>query len=284
MAIVRTHPHSGTVGATVDPVAEGYTNGAGALPTYVATGVSGGTSLDFAGGAAGYLNDNITDEYSGFYLYLPALPAADVSVRRIIGTGTVSAIAVTPTGALTIWNGLSTLVGTSTTLLAIGQWYRIEYRAGATGQELRLFSPQDAETPVETLTGATNGTAVTQHNTGLAWAGKIGGEVYIDQVVIADDWPNLGGTEPVGEPGKFGDTLTYSMNRLAGTLVNGVPTLAATGAANVWAGTKDLALVGALNVKAGNVRPNWLALGGVLNQLAGTTGLAPTGAAQRILA
>lgn len=83
-------------------------------------------------------------------------------------------------------------------------------------------------------------------------------------------------------PGNFGDTLTYSMNRLAGTIVNGVPTLDATGAANVWAGTSGLELQGALNVKALNVMPNWLGLAGVLNQLAGTTGLGVDNAARLI--
>lgn len=83
-------------------------------------------------------------------------------------------------------------------------------------------------------------------------------------------------------PGTFGDTLTYSLNRLAGTLVNGVPSLDATGAANVWAGSTGCSLVGALNKKALNTLPNYRELQGVLNQLAGTTGLGPDDAARRI--
>lgn len=79
--------------------------------------------------------------------------------------------------------------------------------------------------------------------------------------------------------GNFGDTLTYSMNRVAGTLSGGVPTLAAQGAANVWAGTTGLALVGALNAKAGT---SGIGLQGVLNVLAGTTGLGVAEAARRI--
>ena len=78
------------------------------------------------------------------------------------------------------------------------------------------------------------------------------------------------------------ETLTHAMNRKAGTLVDGTPTLEAQGAANVWAGTTGLALVGALNTQAGNVFPNWLELQGVLNQLAGTTGLGIDGAAALI--
>lgn len=79
-----------------------------------------------------------------------------------------------------------------------------------------------------------------------------------------------------------GETLQYAMNRKAGTLVGGVPTLDAQGAANVWAGTVGLDLVGALNVKALNVLPNYRELAGVLNQLAGTTGLEVDGAAAAI--
>lgn len=78
------------------------------------------------------------------------------------------------------------------------------------------------------------------------------------------------------------ETLQYAMNRKAGTLVGDVPTLDAQGAANVWAGTTGLGIVGALNVKAGNVQPNWLGLAGVLNQLAGTSGLEVDGAAAAI--
>lgn len=77
-------------------------------------------------------------------------------------------------------------------------------------------------------------------------------------------------------------TLQYDMNRKAGTLVGGVPSLDAQGAANVWAGTTGLGIVGALNTQAGNTLPNWKDLAGVLNQLAGTTGLDIDGAAAAI--
>lgn len=73
-----------------------------------------------------------------------------------------------------------------------------------------------------------------------------------------------------------GETLQSALQRLSGT------TLDAQGAANVWAGTTGLELLGALNTKAGNPRGSWLGLLGVLNQLAGTTGLDADGAASRI--
>ncbi len=49
-------------------------------------------------------------------------------------------------------------------------------------------------------------------------------------------------------------------------------------AANTWAGTTGLDVVGALNVKAGNTRPNYKDLRGVCNQLGGTTDKAPAAA------
>lgn len=79
------------------------------------------------------------------------------------------------------------------------------------------------------------------------------------------------------------ETLQHAMNRKAGTLdAAGVPLHDAQGAANIWAGTTGLSLVGALNVKAGNVLPNYKELAGVLNQLAGTSGLGVDGAAAAI--
>jgi len=81
-----------------------------------------------------------------------------------------------------------------------------------------------------------------------------------------------------------GKTLQYHMNRLAGTLNSfDVPTLAAQGAANVYAGTKGLGIVGALNTKAGFTSPTqYLELQGVLNYLAGTSGLGENEASARI--
>lgn len=80
-----------------------------------------------------------------------------------------------------------------------------------------------------------------------------------------------------------GRGLIYHLNRKAGTLdASGSPKLQADGAANVWAGTTALPLVHALNVKAGNVMPNFKELAGVLNQLAGTTAFEVDEAAARI--
>lgn len=72
------------------------------------------------------------------------------------------------------------------------------------------------------------------------------------------------------------------LNRLATGGVNGYPSpgnlMDADLAANVWAGTQGLALIGALNVKAGNVPGFWIDINAVCNQLAGTSGLEPVDA------
>ena len=82
-----------------------------------------------------------------------------------------------------------------------------------------------------------------------------------------------------------GNTYQYHLNRLAGTIVDGVPQLDAQGAANVWAGTEGFAIVGALNKlyeDRNGVNYNY-DLQGVLNALAGTVGLGPNLAASLIV-
>lgn len=60
--------------------------------------------------------------------------------------------------------------------------------------------------------------------------------------------------------------LQAALRRVSGT------NLEAQGAANAWAGTTGLDLLGALNTKAGNARGSWVGLIAVCNQLAGTPG------------
>jgi len=105
---------------------------------------------------------------------------------------------------------------------------------------------------------------------------------YNGNYLYNDPTINYSGTTVLAnEPGR---TLQWHMNRLAGTLnAFDVPTLAAQGAANLWAGTTGLGIVGALNTKAGFTdRTQYLELQGVLNYLAGTSGYGENEAASRI--
>jgi len=76
--------------------------------------------------------------------------------------------------------------------------------------------------------------------------------------------------------GFAGSTLRDELNRLAngGTYPARTAYLAEQGAANKWAGTSGVGLVGALNIKNGTTNPaSYKGLNAVCNALAGTTGL-----------
>ena len=86
--------------------------------------------------------------------------------------------------------------------------------------------------------------------------------------------------------GTAGSSFASELNRLAngGTYPSLVNYLAPVQAANVYAGTTGLALIAALNKKASSSRqPDaYKALGGICNELAGTTDLSPTDALRSI--
>jgi hypothetical protein len=86
--------------------------------------------------------------------------------------------------------------------------------------------------------------------------------------------------------GTAGSSFTSELNRLAngGTYPAITAYKTATQAANDYASTTGLSLVGALNKKAdANRQPNnYKALGGICNELAGTSGLSPTDALRSI--
>ena len=86
--------------------------------------------------------------------------------------------------------------------------------------------------------------------------------------------------------GTAGSSFTSELNRLAngGTYPSLPNYVAPVQAANVYAGTTGLALIAALNKKAdANRQPSaYKALGGICNELAGTTNLSPTDALRSI--
>lgn len=86
--------------------------------------------------------------------------------------------------------------------------------------------------------------------------------------------------------GTAGSSFTSELNRLAngGTYPAITDYQAPTAAANAYAGTTGLALIAALNKEAdANRQPNeYKALGGICNELAGTTDLSPTDALRSI--
>lgn len=144
-------------------------------------------------------------------------------------------------------------------------------RASAFGTGAGSCSVAIADKVATVASGSTIGTAT--------WTASVSNPAVVTFVVGVTQTP-AGGVNLTD-----GHSLTYHMNRKAGTLNGGVPTMSAQGAANVWAGNpvgsyRDL--VGALNQKAANTVGNYRELAGVLNQLAGTTGLEVDGAAASI--
>jgi len=86
--------------------------------------------------------------------------------------------------------------------------------------------------------------------------------------------------------GVAGSTLTSEMNRVAngGTYPAITAYKALVGAANAWAGTSGLGLLGALNIKASATRQpkDYKGLNAVCNEIAGTSGLSAVDALRSI--
>lgn len=141
-------------------------------------------------------------------------------------------------------------------------------RSSAFGTGAGAVSVAIADKVTAVASGSTIGTAT--------WTASVSNSGVVTFVVGVTQVPQ-GGVNLTD-----GNTLQYHMNRLAGTLFQGVPLYDAQRAANIWAGTTALPLVDALNTKAGNTLPAYKELVGVLNQLANTTGLAQDGAAASI--
>jgi hypothetical protein len=84
--------------------------------------------------------------------------------------------------------------------------------------------------------------------------------------------------------GREGSTLVEELNRLAfgGTLPPKTQWLDDEGAANKLAGTTGLAATGACNIYANLPIGNWQDLQGACNAIAGTVGLGPAEALRRV--
>ena len=79
--------------------------------------------------------------------------------------------------------------------------------------------------------------------------------------------------------GIAGSSLTQELNRLAGTVG-----LDSQGAANAYASTTGMPVVGALNIKAQSSRTGdkFKDIDGICNEIAGTTGLAAPAALRTV--
>jgi hypothetical protein len=114
-------------------------------------------------------------------------------------------------------------------------------------------------------------------------SGTLSETASLTVLISATDSATLSEAAVNPNPGGSIQTLTYHLNRLAGTLSGGIPTRSAVDAANLWAGTSKLSLEDALNDKAGQTTPKW-DVAGALNAIAGTSKLTAVDAISRIAA
>ncbi|MGH3096493.1 MAG: glycoside hydrolase family 16 protein [Streptosporangiales bacterium] len=185
VSIVREHHFTGTVGEAV--AGEGFDSHIGEDFYYVEGGVSGGVSASCPGTGYGYLRDLLDAGYTRIYIQIPALPSATATfLTTQSSAGTKAAVHVRSTGELGLVDG-HTYSTTTTTMLTPGAWYRVEWHVEGAGQELRLYSPPNVATPVETITaGITDTAAVSEWRVGQGSASN--SPVYVDEMALGSDW------------------------------------------------------------------------------------------------
>lgn len=201
----------------------------------------------------------------------------------------LATISLTAANKIAILDSTSTAAATSTTgVWALNTPIRVAWQwdnavPTAPVITVRIFSDLTSTIPVDTIS-ATPAETLTLDRWMFGHVGTSSAAyaVKLDQFQASDSLEWLAPVSAGGVPVANLHTLQWHMNRLAGTLVNGIPSRDAQAAANIWAGTSNLDMVHALNSKAGNTMPGFKELAGVLNQLAGTTGLEVDGAAASI--
>jgi len=193
MAVLSVHPHEGVAGATVSAAAEGYDTFTGAAVTYAAGGAIGNTSIRFPGGISYLAKDSATATYVGIPIRITGALSAHASFMRPLlpgNTATAAALVVSTGRQIRMYSGLSSLQATSTTTLTVGQWYYLRWRVEGTVQQLQIYDSLTATTPVETLSGAGEGTPARWY-VGSAWAGNQGGPYEIDSVTFGTSFADV---------------------------------------------------------------------------------------------
>lgn len=288
----ETGPNAATIATSAN-----ITNVTG-TPTYSSTSpLEGSFSMNVASTTAStFVRFPVapgTVTHSGsFMLSVTAWSSGSMNLMRWADTanGALASISLTAANKFAILDSTSTAAATSTTgVWALNTPVRVAWQYNAANPAapiitLRIFADLTSTTQVEAIS-ATPAETLTLDRWMFGHVGTSGTAygVKLDQFQISDSLEWLAPIPAGGVPVFNTHTLQYHMNRKAGTLVNGIPSRDAQGAANIWAATDGLDIVHALNVKAGNtLAMGYKELPGVLNQLAGTNGLEVDGAAASI--
>ena len=134
-----------------------------------------------ASGVAGYITTPTitTSSYLHFGLYVASLPSVD---RRIFGTAssTYLNLRLTSTGAIAVYSGASTLLGTSSTAFSSPGWHWVGVRM-ASGTSV-VYLQIDG---VDEVTG-TIGTVAAANTLGVLGTEASAIDIYIDDVIVDD--------------------------------------------------------------------------------------------------
>lgn len=201
----------GTNGATVVSGTSGGGSGdafnavqidAGTTVTYSSTQKAHGSlsyHLNTTTGLNAYVQLALTTAqpqgYASLYLYVTALPAANVNFFRLFGSANNNgSISLTTAGALQVFNSVGSSIGTIPGfVMPTGKWVRIEFAplitSATVGQlEVRIFSTDpEAYTPDYTYTTAATvnaGTSISTVRAGIV--GTTNSDLYIDTIRISD--------------------------------------------------------------------------------------------------
>ncbi|HSX30885.1 MAG TPA: hypothetical protein VLE99_03125 [Candidatus Saccharimonadales bacterium] len=167
--------------------------------TFMANTLS--AKLSPGGGAAVTLKENFTSppimhRFFRRYFRVNALPSGAnilVPMRIRSGVNSVAQLTLQQSGVLTIRDGPTTVVATSTSTVSINTWFRVEWEVNATGstQNCRLFMGANVNgtTPTETLSGSYTQGGFDKIEDGIG-AASFAGSMWIDGVDDDDTtWP-----------------------------------------------------------------------------------------------
>lgn len=120
------------------------------------------------------------------FYYTPHVLSADTFIGAFYEASPLAAqLRHNSSGTISIRNGYAVVATTSTTF-PVGGTYRLSWRGGAAGQELRVYLGED-DTPAETISGALTKTSITRATVGPV-AAVTGSSFSFDTIRVANDW------------------------------------------------------------------------------------------------
>lgn len=271
-----TTANSGGLAGVEDPFDEVTATGTGVTATYSNTHAFQGTlafqahvGTTIGSSHAGWttrLGTSMPQIWFRLYLFVTALPSADVRICRVTSGGTfAAAVTLTTTGKIGIRDSAGTSQGATTAGITLSSWFRVEgYMIGSAtvGRvEAKLFNTPTSTTPTETLT-----TAATLNTLGLLDGVNFGNP---SSATSWDAWFDglAGSTAGYAGPLPAGPSATGTLALPAPGFQGTAPVLPPAGAGSLPLGT--LHAGGTATVAGGAPAPESLVIGGQIELLGG---------------